>query len=435
MPRSHLNDLNRLQGRPARGSRLERRGMSSILFVVALPALLMFVWLGVEFALVLRAANQAKIAADAIALAAAARLPDGYAAVATDATAAAAANRAPNGPVSIPIASGNDPSSDLVFGSWDEATLQFVPDAARGTAVQATVRFAADNANGAPGIILAGLFKLGFMNLQRTSVAVYNPPSQATTLLIEGRLWVEDNATVDAFGGISVAYASAASVVVRNEAEVTSAVLRTMGDLGVGSEDGISGAIYTYAAVPTDPYADATPPTIPTEAESDPTPGTGTVIVPPGWYPDGLEFTSGTYDLSDGIFHLGGGGLIVSGDAAVVGGGRLIHLTESSASVLISDSGSVTGSGYADTGEWSGVSILQPNAGAEIWRLSDTSELRTDGLLVAADATVRMTQSSQLVAGGAVFARLNHSAASSSPCERVFIVAPDATAGRARLVD
>ena len=69
-----------------------RRGISSIKLLVALPAILSIAWLGLEFGLVLRAIQQAKIAADSAALAAAARLSSDFEIYGNAAIQAAAAN-------------------------------------------------------------------------------------------------------------------------------------------------------------------------------------------------------------------------------------------------------------------------------------------------------------------------------------------------------
>lgn len=409
---------------------LDRRGVSTILFIVALPALLMFIWLGVEFALILRAGNQAKIAADAIALAAAARLPDGYTAVSGDAAAAASANRAPNGTVSIPIAPDNDAASDLLFGYWDESAAQFVPDLQNGTAVQATVRFAADNANGAPGIMLSGLFELGFIDLERTSVAVYNPPSQATTLLTN-RLEVSEDATIDAFGGVSVKW----FVSVTGSAWVETSILRLAGDnLAPGSESGIGGELVVNAPIPDDPYESTPRPSVPSTAEPDPGTGSGTIVVTPGWYPNGLTFTSGTYDLSDGIFHLGGIGLDVSGTAAVVGSGGLIHLVDSGSVITLSGSGSIAGTSYQASGDWLGVSIIG-SASIGDWTLDSNSFLDVEGLVIAPVSDISLAGSSRFDATGCVARIYTVAGSATSTFTDAFIVSPTVTAGRARLVD
>ena len=436
MPRFHPTHSTRSRIQPRRGRRTERRDMSTILFVVALPAVLMFVWLGVEFALVLRAANQAKIAADAIALAGAARLPDGYAAVATDAAAAAAANRAPDGPVSIPIAAGNDASSDLQFGYWDDSSLTFVPDLQNSTAVQATVRFAANNANGAPGIMLSGLFELGFIDLQRTSVAVYNPPSQATTLLTR-RLFASDDAIIDAFGGVSVTRANPNGnvVSVTGNAWIETSILRIAGPgIAPGSESGIGGELFINATVPDNPYANTARPSVPSSPESDPGTASGTIAVTPGWYPNGLTLTSGTYDLSDGIFHLGGIGLDVSGTAAVVGSGGLTHLVDSESVISLSGSGSIAGTSYQTSGDWLGVSIIG-SASTTAWTLDSNSFLDAEGLVIAPNSDISLSGSSRFDATGCVARVYTVSGSSTSTFTDAFIVAPNPTAGRARLVD
>ena len=64
--------------------------MSSILVVLALPVVLLFAWFCIEYARVHKHAGRAKLAADAAALAAAARFADGPEAARTDAIAAAA---------------------------------------------------------------------------------------------------------------------------------------------------------------------------------------------------------------------------------------------------------------------------------------------------------------------------------------------------------
>ena len=65
------------------------RGISTIWMVIALPVVMMMAWLALEIGLVVKSGNQAKLAADAIALAAAARFGDGWEGASQDAFAAA----------------------------------------------------------------------------------------------------------------------------------------------------------------------------------------------------------------------------------------------------------------------------------------------------------------------------------------------------------
>jgi Flp pilus assembly protein TadG len=80
--------------------------VASVKLIVALPAVLMLSWLSVEIGFALRAYAQAKTAADAVALAAAARYPDGPDAARQDALTAALANKGPNGPVALVLVEG-----------------------------------------------------------------------------------------------------------------------------------------------------------------------------------------------------------------------------------------------------------------------------------------------------------------------------------------
>ena len=130
-------------------SRQQRRGVSTIYVVVVLPVVLMLAWLGLEIGIVVRSANGAKNAADAIALAAAARHADGPDVVRADAMAAAAANRGPNGPVIVQIADGPAGGGDVEFGDWDQDARAFSSNVNGGPAARVTVRFAA----GHPGCL------------------------------------------------------------------------------------------------------------------------------------------------------------------------------------------------------------------------------------------------------------------------------------------
>lgn len=143
----------------------------------------MLAWLGLEIGIVVRSANGAKNAADAIAVAAAARHADGPDVIRADAMAAAAANRGPNGPVVVQIADGPAGGGDVEFGDWDEDSRAFSSNVNGGPAARVTVRFAADHPNGAPSLIFSGLFKASPVSVERTSIAMYNPPRHITSLL------------------------------------------------------------------------------------------------------------------------------------------------------------------------------------------------------------------------------------------------------------
>ena len=145
--------------------------------IVVLPSVLMLSWLAIEAGLAMSSAVDARNGADAIALAAAAQHDESYAAALDAALVAAAANRAPAGSISISTGPGPAGGGELEFGRWDRFQRQFVPDPEGGLAVRATVRFAANHPNGAPGLVLPSLFPGTTVNIERQAVAVFVPPN------------------------------------------------------------------------------------------------------------------------------------------------------------------------------------------------------------------------------------------------------------------
>ncbi|MFM9144027.1 MAG: hypothetical protein ACKORL_01295, partial [Phycisphaerales bacterium] len=165
--------------------RSARRGFSSANTVVWLPVIIMMAWLALEVALLYRWAYRAQAAADAGALAAAARYRDGRAAASDDALAAAGASDGPAGPITIDVGDGTSGGEDLEFGTWNEDTRTFSEDPAEGgEAVRVSVRFAPGHPNGAPSLILGGLFTPGGISMTRRSTAVYVPPRHETSMLV-----------------------------------------------------------------------------------------------------------------------------------------------------------------------------------------------------------------------------------------------------------
>ena len=117
-----------------------RRGASTATVIIFLPVVLMMAWFGVEIGLAVRSVTSAKFAADAVALAAAARYRDSGTDVRADAQAAAAGNRGPNGPIVVTIGGGPAGGGDVEFGQWDDELRVFTVDSDGGPAVRARHR-------------------------------------------------------------------------------------------------------------------------------------------------------------------------------------------------------------------------------------------------------------------------------------------------------
>ena len=394
---------------PACGFRA-RRGVSAVLVLVAIPTVLLLGWMGVEIGLAVRSLNQARLAADAAALAAAARYADGFEMANDDALAAAQACRGPNGPVSIGVVDIPGGGGDLVYGRWDPDTRTFTPDAEGGPAARVTVRFAADSPNGAPGLILWKIFQSGAVALTRTSIAVYNPPKHTTSALLQASgassLDVDDSATVSARGGVSVASDDIGAVFVRGASRpgkvLAVPVLRVAGGVEELSRAAAAGAIEEGAQIPADPMATVDLPTIDASAAGDVTSdAAGTTVLSPGAH-ERLVASAGTVVLEPGV-HQFTQAVTISGSARVQLQDAAIELAPS-ATLTVTDSGSISGTPLA-TGDWAGFWILQRGTPAA-WSVGGAAAVTVTGDAYAPGTAVTVSDAAILRAQTATIGSL-----------------------------
>ena len=358
--------------------------------VIALPVVMMMAWLALEIGLVVKSGNQAKLAADAIALAAAARFGDGWEGASQDAYAAAGACRGPNGPVQLIVAEGPGGGGDLVYGSWDASTRQFSPSSSDGgPAAEVTIRFAEDHPNGGVPLILSGLFGSGAVAVERTSVAVYNPPKHMTSLLLPDAslafVSMGGTAGLRAKGGVSVASQGSSSVQVTEGASMHVPILRSAGTMDDSLGSRVSGSVESSATVPEDPYVGVAVPvfdsTNPAEIALT---GAGTLHVPPGIH-DALVAGSGTIVLDPGI-HQFVGGIELFGTVVLELDQALVQLQDGGG-LQLRDSASITGTSLGGAGDWVGFCIIQGNAGAS-WSVQDDASILVEGKCYAPGAAM-----------------------------------------------
>jgi hypothetical protein len=375
-----------------------RRGVSTVKFAVALPSIIMMTWFGAEAGLLLRAHTNAKSAAEAIALAAAARHRDGHEAAGADALAAAGEWRGPSGPLALTIDPGAAGGGDVEFGHWDADARSFAQHQDGGPAVRARVRFASDHANGAPGFVLAGLFGTSPIAIEASAVAVHVPPQHITSLVLlspgEGALEVAGSSAVRADGGISVASADALAVEVLDDAEIQAAILRVAGDVGVAAEDQVEGRVSTGETPVEDPFAQDALPAVAAGAEPaiDHDDGS-TTLVQPGIHA-GLTASGGRVVLQAGL-HQFTQPIALSGTAILELDGATVQL-DTGASLMLADSAAIVGEASMAAGDWSGFWMVS-RGGAQSWSIAGTSAVDVRGICYAPDVSV-------VVAGGAVVA-------------------------------
>lgn len=380
MPRWHQHGCRRRQ---------QSRGFSTVQLVFLFPVLLLFAWIGVEIGIVARSAHKAKTAADAIALAAAARHADGPDAVRADAFAAAGANTGPNGPIVVLIAEGPAGGGDVQFGVWDEDSRSFSSNENGGPAARVTVRFAADHPNGAPSLIFNGLFKVPPVTLERTSIAVYNPPRHITSLLVVADsgsgIDMEGSALMTARGGVTLASNSQLAVRLVGGARIEVPIVRVPGTMDETSGTHIAGAIKNQTDIPDDPFALIAMSIINAGlAEPIDHDGLGFTHLSPGVH-QSLVASGGNIVLDPGV-HQFASGISLSGSAVLELDAATIQLADGAAFNL-SEGSSVVGTAGNAWQEWPGHWIVQRGSWAD-WNISDTAVIAVDGHCYAPDSRI-----------------------------------------------
>ena len=423
--------------RPSPHHRHAQRGFSSANTVVWLPVIIMMSWLAVEVALLYRWAYRAQAAADAAALAAAARYRDGREAASEDALSAAGASNGPAGAITIDVGDGTSGGEDLEFGLWDEDTRTFTGDPVDGgEAVRVTVRFAPGHPNGAPSMILGGLFTPGGISMTRRSIAVYVPPRHETSMLVTSpigsTLALQGTSVLSARGGASLATNASDAASVGSGARLSVAVLRTAGAIGEQSEERIDGAIETGADIPDDPFASVPMPAIDgsaaTPIEVDPS---GETSVAPGVHA-GLFASSGVIRLQPGL-HQFTGPISLQGNAVL----RLRDATmqlDAGVALGLGGSATITGTPAADVTGWEGVFLLS-RGDLSSWSFDGSSVIEVDGMLYAPGADVAVQGAAALRAASAIVRTvLGTDAATMALLGEIEALETDPVPGRARLV-
>ena len=411
-----------------------RRGISSIKLLVALPAILAIAWLGIEFGLVLRAIQQAKIAADSAALAAAARLSSDFEIYGNAAIQAAAANRGPSGSMAIEVVSENA-GGDLMLGSWDQESGIFTPDPDARDAVEVTVRIGSGAPNASPGYILPNILELTDASFQRTSIATWSPLPAAASLLATaetGRRTMDlgGNSLLDSFGDIEIASVHQNAVRLRGNASITVPTLRVAGGLQGNSEDNVNGFIETDAVILDDPYLTIPVPALLPVTETpkllDPE---SVMTLEPGRHPDGLLLEQGTIRLLPGIHQFGGIGLHITDDSEIELVDATIQLLDD-ATLKLQNKGSLSGTPLIG-GDWDDVFLIGPKTAS--FDLINEAKAIVPGVAYCPKAVFRAEDDTSLIVDGLIVSKWIQRNRSNARLDRVIIAAPVENAARARL--
>lgn len=412
--------------------------MSSILVVLALPVVLLFAWFCIEYARVHRHAGRAKLAADAAALAAAARYADGPELACADALAAAAGHEGPKGPLTLVVAEGPAGGGDLEFGDWDPAARAFTPNPEGGKAVRVTVRLAEDHPNGAVPMLHAGLFDIAPASVRQTSVAMFRAPTHTTSLLLTddggpSMLSLAGTARLRARGGVSVPSDDAGAIAIGPDARVDVPVVRAAGNVDDEDEARIDGEVQEGASVPADPFLDVDLPAIAPGApvEDLELDSEGLVTLAPGVH-GSLSASAGTVVLAPGL-HRFTGPIELRGTAVLELDDATVQLAEGGS---LEASGSAVIRGTSDSGHptWGGHALIQRPGTAE-WSIGSGASIRLAGRVYAPGARLVIAGAASVRAASAILRSVSVSGSASMRLDSdIDQVQLPGSQGRARLI-
>ena len=411
--------------------------MSSILVVLSLPVVLLFAWFCIEYARVHRHAGRAKLAADAAALAAAARYADGPELACADALAAAAGHEGPKGPLTLVVAEGPAGGGDLEFGDWDPAARTFTPNPEGGKAVRVTVRLAEDHPNGAVPMLHSGLFDIPPASLRQTSVALFRAPTHTTSLLLveEGgsALALAGTARMRARGGVSVTGEDAGAISIGPEARIDVPVVRAAGTVDDAAEARVDGEVQEGASVPADPFAGVDLPSFdPAAPVSDLEHDTNErVTLAPGVH-GSLVASAGVVVLAPG-FHQFSGAVMLHGSAVLELDDATVQLAGGGSFEV---SGDAVVRGTSDSGHpaWGGHAFIQRPGVAE-WVVGSGASIQVAGRVYAPGTRLVLTGAASVRAASAILRSVSVSGSASMRLDSdIDQIQLPGSQGRARLI-
>jgi len=350
--------------------RLER-GFSLVLVAILVVVLLGFVGMAIDAGHMNTTAQQLQTAADAAALAAAAKLHSEvlngdsggtFPITRQAAVDVAVLNEAAGEGVQLDSNSGNNVTGDIVLGTWDSDTGTFSPTTSGPRAVKVVARRTDDSQNGALALVFGSLFGIDEGQVARSAIASYAVTPNPFIIVLDPSATKAMEMTGDASlnvgdGTIQVNSGASCALDVGGSASLTSIEIEVHGSACAGSSS-ITGGLEEYGDVIADPLAGVLPTTSDwntlRSSMSKPLGGNGKIANPgtftPGYYPKGLNLNNmqvavllpGTYMFGASWKQVGqckvvGAGVTILMDEGAtmdVGGGSSLLLTPPLAGVF-----------------------------------------------------------------------------------------------------
>jgi large repetitive protein len=229
----------------------------------------------------------------------------------------------------------------------------------------------------------------GQSTLQRT-VAPYILLLDRTA---SGALSLSGNAGLNVPGNIVIDSNSTTAVVASGNAEVESAGLKIVGKYKVSGNASLGGNVTTGAAVVADPLASLAAPTAGTLRGSINLSSNRSQTIDPGVYTQIKVSGNAILTMRPGVYIITGGGLSVSGNAAVAGSGVTIYNAGSNfpaPGISLSGNGAINLTAPT-TGTYAGVLIFQARDNTRALALSGNADMEMRGIVYAPSAMLTIS--------------------------------------------
>jgi len=285
-----------------------RRGIAHIWTAIFLLVFVGFLGLATDTAWVVLVKQQLHNAADASALAGAAKVRADQDEARDAAVNLAAVNAAASDSIVLDRNDANDAGGDVVLGHYDRDDRTFTPTTSGPNAVKVVARRIDANNNALP-LIFGPIFGTDDANVTATSIAMVGGGTGSGMIVLDPdascALSVGGNATLNVNNGaIQVNSTSSTGACTNGNPSILAPEVNIVGGSSTGFEGDYDGDINEGAPVIPDPLAALEEP--PTGSPQPKPPKTSPATIQPGWYKDGIERTNGggLLTMQPGIYYI-----------------------------------------------------------------------------------------------------------------------------------
>ena len=373
---------------------LYRRKGYAVVWVALLAVVLIGLGgLSLDWAYVTLTKCQLQAAADAAALAGVQKLSQGQTEVNNTAVNIASLNKAAKSPV-IVVA-----GVDVLIGQFDTNTMQFTVTSTSPNAVKVVARRTCGSPGGPVNLLFGPAFGVAAAGASAQSIAmVQNGGGSAGMLVLDpsasGALNMLVNAKVNVQGGdIQVNSSDSQAVTVAEGGIVTANNVNIVGKYNFTDNGGTGSPLHTGVCCMSDPLASVPPPTVTNNLGGVSLSGIQSKTISPGYYPDGISVSdNGSITLNPGIYNIGGNGLHISGNGAMIANGVMLYLS-GIAGISLTGNGAVvlTPPTSATYPQYAGISVFQDRANTATDTLGGNANLQLDGAIYLPSAPTTLT--------------------------------------------